>query len=278
MTPEPAPYDEKDLLGYADPAQYIGLDDRLLVQAISRAPGQMLTVSGRILLVQGKVQPFQFTVPMGDALTLVTFPFQLAQGFIVGLQVNTSETVPCEWWTYVKIGLTRGGGNPLRPFQPLMSGYVGNVFAFGYPRDKNQRPTDGPGVLVERTIQPPDPGTDWTYFCPRWTRQKVLAILATLTTSAVDGDRQVVIHMNGDGPTAFQLAASGTQAASLVTPYNIGPVPVYAGSSALGFTIPLPDGLVLDYQCSIGSTTGNIDAGDQWSSVAILALEWADWA
>lgn len=277
MPAEPAPYDEKDLLGYADPAQYVGLDDRLLVQAISRAPNQTLTITGRILLVQGKLQPFQFTVPLGDALTLVAVPQQMAQGFIVGLEVRTSETIPCEWWTYVKIGLTRGGGNPLLAYQPLLSGYVGNAFAFGYPRDRAQRPTDGPGQLAATSIDDPAAGADWSYSAPAWTRQQPLAINATLTTSATMGNRQVQIIISQKGRVVWELSASDVQAESLTTPYNFGPVPIYGGSSALGFTIPLPAGLVIDHFTTIAVSTSGIDAADQWSDITVDALEWADW-
>lgn len=271
------PYDEKDLLGYADPAQYIGLDDRLLVQAISRAPNQVLTITCRILTVQGKLQPIQFTVNAPDALTLVAAPQQLAQGFLVGIDVRTSETIPCEWWTYVKIGLTRGGGNPLLSFQPLMAGYVGNAFSFGYPRAKYQRSTDGPGVLTLNHLNDPDLGGEVLYACPSWTRQKLLALSASLITSDAMGDRQVTFSVQQSSGVVWQLTATGTQAPSLTTRYNAGPAAAWGGSSALGFVIPLPYGLTLDYNTTILTTTANLDPADQWSAINVLALEWADW-
>ena len=270
-------FDEKDLLGYADPAQYIGLDDRLLVQAISRAPNQTLTVTGRVLLVQGVLKPFEFTVSMPDALTLVTFPFQLAQGFLVSLSVRTSETIPCEWWTFVKIGLTRGGGNPLQSFHPLVSGYCGNAFALGYPRDRNQQPTDGAGTLTSTTVPDPDPGAEWTYHCPDFTRVVIVGITATLITSADVAVRQATFLANVAGSGAWQLAASGTQLAGLQTIYNLAPFAAYGGSSALGYAVPLPIGFAMDFNSIVQSETLNIQAADQWAGINVAALEWADW-
>lgn len=276
MIPEPAPWDEKDLIGFIDPSQYIGLDDRLLVQALSTWNNQTITVSGRVLLVQGVVKPFEFTVPMGSPRALVTFPFQLAQGFLLGLEVSAAIAAQDQGWTYVKIGLTRGGGNPPMPFQPLMSGYVGNQFPFGYPRDKNQRPTDGPGAVMFYNPDNPDPGSNWEFQVPSATRIKIVAISATLTTDDTDGDRTVAFMVGGDGNTVWQLAASGTQAPSTAAQYNWGPAGVWAGSSALGFAIPLPKDLALTNGYALFATANGIGAGDQWSNISIFGLEWAN--
>jgi len=275
MTHGAIPYDEQDLLGYADPAQYIGVDDRLLICAVSNGNGLVLTITGRVLLVEGVIKPFQFTYTIPRHNLLATFTQQLAQGFLLGLEVSASDGAQDGFWTYAKVDLTRGGGNPPLPFQTLFAGYVDKNFAFGYPKQRYQRPTDGPGTLLSYPVDTPAAGADWTYTVPDLTRQRIIGVMGALTTSAAAADRLVQIRVAQGGGAVWSAFASGTQAASLGTIYSIGPAGVLGGSAATGFLIPLPQGLTLAAGGTISSSTANIDAADQWSFLTLLALEWA---
>ena len=276
MVTTPQDFDEKDLLGYADPTQYIGLDDRLLITALSNTAAVILTVNYRILTVQGKLQPGQFTVNLGSARALTSFAFQLAQGFLVSLEIFASTGAADGVWTYAKADLTRGGGSTPLPYQPLFAGYVDVTFAFGYPKQKYQRPTDGAGLAVSYTVTNPAAGADWVFTCPSGTRQRLISLVATLSTSMVAGDRQPQFAVTDGTDAIYELFASGTVPASSSTTYTFAPISFYGGSVATGFIVPSPIGLILEPGWLLGVETNNLDVGDQWAGITVAMQEWAE--
>lgn len=271
------PDGRQDLLAYADQAQYVGVDDQLLIQSIASYTGSNYYITARLLRADGVIVPINYSYTQDGAYSLAQQQFQLAQGFLVGLEVMSDAQPGQGQWSYVKVDLTRGALLDVVQYQPLMAGYVSFNFAYGYPKQKYQRPTDGPGTVMHKALAPLEAGTDWAYFQPANSRSKVLGILATLTTSAAVAVRLVTIEVQDvSGNPFLEIPANDTQIASLTTNYNISSAPIWAGSSVTSFLLPLPPNLVIGPQCLLLPVTANLDAGDEWGYVEMAYLEWAD--
>src|SRR5579871_4071724 len=172
MVTQRSEWTEQDLVAYADPALYIGVDDRLQVMGVSNSAGMILPITGRILLKEGRVLPFEFTVTGSTAYNLFSGQHQLAQGFLLSLEVTADDGAEDNVWTYAKADLVRGSVNSPLSFMPVMAGYVGQNMAFGFPRHRQQRPTDGAGLCYTIAVPAPAAGADWTYTVPANSRQR----------------------------------------------------------------------------------------------------------
>jgi len=265
----------QDWVGYADQAQYVGVDDAVALSAISNAADAVVTFAGRLLRRDGVIVPWEYALQLGAAYTLVTAYMQLAQGFIVGLEAASSTGEANDNWTYVKADLTRGiaGLNPT--FQPITCGYVDVNFNFGYPRDRSQRPTDGAGLVYSPTISAPNAGSDVAYSTPNNARQLVTSIYLVLTTSSHAATRTITITINVGGSVVYKLNAPATVTASETARITLGQGLTYGGSVAAGMYMPLPEGLILPADSGFTTSTANIDTADQWGPCVIGVTEWA---
>lgn len=130
---------------------------------------------------------------------------------------------------------------------------------------------------VPKLIVVPNPlvGHEWTYAFsgPSW--YLLRTAIMNLTTSAVAGNRGVALVMKYTGILCGSFSAVAVEVASSVFAYSIGAVSITTGVA--GFVpIPTPDFLILKDGMSIGSQTVALDAGDQWSAIALFVEEFTD--
>lgn len=119
----------------------------------------------------------------------------------------------------------------------------------------------------------PSAGADFTITVPAGLAWRVRSVFAQLVTSGTVASRQVNLVIKDDqGNIITEVAASGTQAASLTGSYTFAANEPLAGASNT-FVIPIPQDLVLPESFTIGSSTGSIQTGDQWQNITVLAEE-----
>lgn len=123
-------------------------------------------------------------------------------------------------------------------------------------------------------VNKPNVGTDWSLPVGGQRFLRVVTLTALLSTSAAAPARQVTLTASRGGNVYFQSpAVAGIGAAAAVT------IAAFAGAPRDGsfintLTIPLPsNGLLLRPGDVLAVTTGALDAGDQWSAIAIEAEE-----
>lgn len=132
-----------------------------------------------------------------------------------------------------------------------------------------------PGVRRIIKVGTPAAGAQWSVKIPAGVQWRISMGYALFTTDATVANRTVGAQITVENTTVWQVAAPGTQAASNAFPYNfqseqgVGT----AGSTAFSAVLPLPntpmpDGAVLSSQVT------NMDAGDQWSVIALYIEEY----
>lgn len=124
---------------------------------------------------------------------------------------------------------------------------------------------------IVQGVTSPAAGADWSQAVPAGHLWQLLAVTATLTTSAVVANRSAKLIL-GDGTNTFlTIPAAVVQAASLGGVYSwaVGANPASLGAVQLG---PLPD-LVLPPAWTIGVSTALLDVGDAWTAIRLHLVD-----
>lgn len=131
--------------------------------------------------------------------------------------------------------------------------------------------------LIAETINSPAAGSDWSITPSRseWTR--IVNIFGLFTTSATTANRTPTFSIvDSNGITFIKTAFSGPQAASLAYAYNLTPLlgsDLDTGLAPEGIArLVFPD-FWLPPLWTVRASTSGIQAGDQWSDLALLAYQ-----
>ena len=130
---------------------------------------------------------------------------------------------------------------------------------------------------VSRVVKVPNPtaGADWTQIVPSGVIWKILSGQGTLTTSAAVATRLPQIQLTSAGVNVGLFGAVFNVAASTAAVISFG----QAIGSAVGLAgtasspIPLPNYPLVQGD-TFGSSTGAIQAADQWSAIAFVVAEY----
>ena len=130
---------------------------------------------------------------------------------------------------------------------------------------------------VSRVVKVPNPaaGADWTQAVPGGVMWKILSGQATLTTSATVATRLPQIQLTSAGVNVglygavFNVPAGTTAAISFSQ--RLGSAVGLAGSPSS--PAPLPNYPLVQGD-TLGSSTGAIQAADQWSAIAFVVAEY----
>lgn len=124
------------------------------------------------------------------------------------------------------------------------------------------------------TQKAPLPGVDIKATVPGAARWRVQCLQAQLTTSAVVANR--VPHLvitDGQGNSLYNFPSSSNQLAGSTVQYSAGTTVVSLSfDSATVMVLPFPVKLLQGW--TIGFVTTALDAGDQWSNLALHVKEW----
>ena len=121
----------------------------------------------------------------------------------------------------------------------------------------------------------PAAGADWSVQVPAGVTWEVQSVYAQLATSAVVANRfPVLVVQDAGGNTLLDAnPGGGGQTATQTHKYTWA---IGAGSNqntSANPSAPIPD-MVLPGGSTIGTTTLNLDAGDQWSAVSLFVVEY----
>lgn len=127
------------------------------------------------------------------------------------------------------------------------------------------------------TIGQPAAGTDWSTVVPGGHTWEVLSVRSTLVTSAAAGARVPVLGMkDSDASYAVRFAPGGSANSSITEPFCwfIGGPP--QASLVAEFNSQLPsEPWIVPAGYTLSVATNNLQVGDQWSAVKIVARRWS---
>ncbi len=251
-------------------------DDTLIVGVRTGLAAQVLAVSARLWQPNGEpVQAQQNFKPPTDR-SIHTFSLRLAYGYLLAAQVValTTGQSPQRGQTFVSIRLARGSTT-----MPLTQQLLGMDYLTG------QKPVGWPGGRVLDTVEFPGwgfqfqggavpAGADFNTSVPFATRWRVRGVSATLTTSAVAGNRFVGLQTQGLFTMTIRVIGTVAQLASQVISYMWIPgLNIATKSDATGIDDFIPPDLVINDGTLLGTKTVGLLAGDQWSNILFWVEE-----
>jgi hypothetical protein len=206
------------------------------------------------------------------------FPINLAEGYLLSLTA-VARTTTYRGQVYVRAWLTRAkaGVYPVVVGEVLFCDYVTKYHVAGWPGGRQFFPTEGPGYLSNLGVTAPAAGADWTWTVPAYLRVNVYAISAKLVTNSSAATRIPRIQIGVGGSQYFwQGAPSQSIAASITAQISCGAALLLSTVDTTTVVIALPSPCPLYAGVILGSSTLNIQSGDQWSNINVLCETWVD--
>jgi hypothetical protein len=262
--------------GAPSSALYVTGEDHLRVTSFGSLGAVELAIEGRFLSLTGEVRPFlERHVPLNSRAAATTTHF-LAEGFLTHLSVRASTGAPLNGQVFVLVELCRGQTGPLQLLGCLLQGYVTSVQRLAWPGSALQSSVVGPGAFRIVGGTNPAAGVEISETTPVGARWRLIGLRASLVTSAVVGNRRVVLDFD-DGINAHVSVGSAVdQPASTTRIYTF----TAAGSDAATVTgtdirIAIPHVPLLAGH-RVRTRTSGLDAGDDWGQPIYSVEEWIE--
>lgn len=273
-----AGYEPIDLLrsGAAAAPFYVSGEDNLRT-IVRTSVVVTVTVEGRFLDRCGTITPFvhNFTIATVTRAA-VTNDARLGEGWILSIAARVTTGTPQVGQTFVQLRVVRGNGAAAINIGTLAQGYATESDDLAWPNSLVRSSVEGPGVFLRSPIASPGAGGNFLTTVPARTRWRPTMVNFQLVTSAVAGNREVVIAFD-DGAAVIALIPAGvTQIASETRTYTFfHAAPRGAGTISLHVIAPLPM-LTMMAGWDLLSTVSGILAGDQLSVISVTVEEWIE--
>lgn len=252
-------------------AIYVTRDDLLTLKIWSPTVATTTQLSLRFMAADGTIVP-QFE--SFAALTAGTAPaahtLQGAEGWLISASIATPGAPRGQVYTMLEIA--RGGGSQdVTAGHVLIAGYPGSAGMLGYPQSPVQSPLDGRGWIFTFTIANPAAGADFSVTVPAGEQWILRSMAAVLATSAAAATRTpVLLIMDGSGNVSMAAGQGDAMAASTTWTWSFYPGATDLGVSTSPAHAPIPPDLRLPPGYVIKSSTAGLQAGDQWSAIALM--------
>lgn len=256
---------------------YLTGEDQLRIVSANSLTGVQLTIQARVANAAGEIVPQRWSHTPNTDRSTRTDDVGLGTGSLLNVTVFASAGAPRIGQTFVMVQLVRGSGAVAIVLGTLLAGYVTATQALGFPGSPIVNSLEGGGVV--RTIQgsTPAPGAEFSETVPTGARWQLLAMQASLATSATVGARRPIVVWSVNGAQVGTSAQVVDVAASQAGVFNWAQgmplaAAIYAGINVVG----LPLDLQLLAGDSFASQTANMKAGDQWTLTRYVVREWLE--
>jgi len=277
---QPSPLEGVEFLskGITPPSNvYIGKDDVLFVRVYCSQAAQRVDVRGRLLLANGRITLFETSIqPTSDGIgSTVLFP--LGEGWLLNVTAFNPTAGSRRGECFAVVGIAAGRETSHFKHTILLQGYVTISSALMWPGSILQSSVDGPGAMREFIGTDQAAGNEINDSLPAGRRWRLMALSATLTTSATVAARRPQLQILGVGQVAVMSPVNGTVPASTVAvctwvpgvahDTNFNPLVVSGG---------IPANMILKAAATLATSTLLFQAGDNWGPMTYLVEEWLE--
>jgi len=273
--PDPTPYGpvEHFKRWHVSPPtlQYIEVDDTLVLSTYAFGATPPINLSLRVLRADGVIIPY-FIPQM--SLGSPSAPTVTKQGGIGGFILSATISCPAAaaGQVYAVLEIQRGQGSGDLTMGTVLAAGTPNKFNdVCYPTMPPLNPEALPGYPMVLTVANPAAGADWTYTPAAGTHVTIKNIHAQFVSAAGGPTRSSHIKVLSGATVGADLEANLGIAGGLTVNFNWGHgLPL--ANTALDQTIifvPFPLNQRIVPGMSIATATAGIQAGDQWSAIAL---------
>ncbi len=260
-------------LTVAGAGQWVTPDELLIITVRNALAGVALAFNGRLWVPPDKVVELnQPIVPTSDR-SLNTFAQALDYGYLVSAAVIASSGAGRRGQTLAAMQLARPPKTAFAPKLFMGQDYVTGMNAVLWPSPRVVGGIEGPGALYSIAVTTPGAGADWTQTVPTGARWRIRGGTAQLVTSAAVATRQVALVIDDGVNTLFTSESASTQLAGVTQVYDLLPGGTVTTLVSTHQPLFQPVDLILSAGWRIRTSTGAIQAGDQWSAIRLLVEE-----
>ena len=251
-------------------------DDYLLVSSLNTVANVTLTIAGRMILPNGRPQPFRDRHVATADRVAATSTIRLGEGWLQELTTIVEGAAPLLGQTFVRVDLVRGDGAGRNVHATLIQGPVTAFLRAAWPGTPVQTTIGLPGAIRALAGTDPAAGAELAETVPTGARWRFISLRAALVTDATVANRTPVLTFD-NGVTPFAGAGgSFKQAASHTYTYHYADLGASHAQSIAGVMVTTPANLILPAGFRIRTLTGGIVAGDNWGAPALLVEEWLE--
>src|SRR5579859_4594563 len=263
---------------------YVTGEDGLRLTVFNSVAGVTVTLSGRFLPARQRsdeadprVGVFNQTLVPATTRTASTIFMSLGEGWLLDWSAQVTAGAPLKGNTYAILELARGTTGTIARVSRLGEGYITSNVSIGWPGSTFQGMLDGEGAIRSITGTTPGAGAQISETVPTGARWELLAVLASLTTSAVVANRIAEWTIDDGANIFWRNGANVTQTASTTNKYIISEgfnqfnidTSNDAARCLLNFTR-------ITAGFRFRTLVAAMDAGDQWTAPQYLVKEWLE--
>jgi hypothetical protein len=254
---------------------YIARNDSLIVDWWDRQ-GLGAELNGRILRPDGEVTPFsQQLVTTGTAGDRNRVRIELTEGFLLSVCAAPLTPIePARGQLFIRAVLWRGTTASGAPVATVMSDYVTADYYPSWPHSALRNSLDGRGRVGGVAVADPAAGSDWSYTLAAGQYWRLEGLRARLVTDATVATRLPQLEILPGGFLCILTRGTNAHTASLTVDYTAGDWGIRSAATEALQYWPVPSDIRLREGNVIRVVTANLQAGDQWSLIAIGAEEW----
>lgn len=258
-------------------AIYIEAADVLNLRCAARLVGEVVQFNWRFLGIDGQISVGQQQLTIATAFVSVASAFQLGEGFLLSLSA-TCTTTTLRGDCYVECGISRGFVPPGISTQAFVSDFVTNKQPTVFPGGRVISGPEGIGAPYVQTVANPAAGADWIFTVPVGQRIRIISLQAQLVTSATVANRNTQIGLFSSGGINVMFAGAANASIPASTTAQVVGANMGSPSTVITTTVycQLPASVTLGGGFRIQTSTVGLQAGDQWSNIALLLESWVE--
>ena len=257
-------------------AFYVTGEDNLRIASLNSVAGVQVTISGRMLTLDGKLQPFSVPhVPNTDR-TVRNQIHILGEGWIQNLSAVVTAGAPLYGQTWIRAEIVRGSTGAVEPLAVLLQGNVTAVQKLAFPGADIYATHERPGALRVITGADPAAGAEMAETVPSGARWRLLQLHIVLATDATVSNRESRLILDDGTTQYFESGVTAVLAASTsaaITLWRGSFLPSLA-STVRGMNAP--DYIVMLAGHRLRTETSNLQAGDNYGAPLYVVEEWLE--
>jgi hypothetical protein len=256
---------------------YISAGDFLQVTIFTTALTSGLTLAGRILGPTGEVQVFEYNLDGAPVSTFTTRIEPVSEGFLISLSVSALNSGLADQSCFVAVGLQTGPNAGLPPHTLLAHGYVSNLNTIEWPPVVSRVVASSGGqTFTAQSISIPAPAvsSEIRFTVPAGTTYTLKAFRFIFTTGGGAGTRQPGTYIDDGANQLFVGDGAFFQQQLTTVHYAAGSGTIARSGGVNIIMCDLPYDLPVTAGYTVGTLTGNLQAGDQFSASNLLVLKW----
>lgn len=263
--------------GLQTPQTPITKDDRLVIRAWNTVGGVILRIRARLLCPKGRIIPFDFQMKPAATRVATDASIALVEGWLLDVALIAVAGAPRRGQCFVQVGLLRGGSAFADIAVLLVSDYIAEGAALGWPGGLIRSSVEGPGIIRSILGTDPPPGAEIVETVPANARWRLHAFNFVLTTDATAVTRTPSFIIDDGTNILWSLTTEFFAGAGPSTSvrYNLAALAQGGGIAAVANPTWIPR-FDLMQGWRMRTSTANLQPGDNYAAPRMMIEEWIE--